>query len=158
MVRHNATYLMLSMLILCTTVGCYPAEKSPRPYVRHIPDDSFKVLVEAKCFRTGGIGPGGVTSDEEFSLRRIMVKDDASVTLDRLFTEGTPVGKLYALLGLRFVNRARYNELVPQMRQDTRSVDEQGGCIISETTVKDIVASIEKGEHDDDILRKDTHK
>jgi hypothetical protein len=113
--------------------------------------DSVKLLEKSQCFRVGHVGVAGVIPNEAIALHRIMKRDDASAALEELYSKGSPAGKLYALLGLRFVNKAKYEELMPQLKQNTDKVETQAGCIVYTETVQAIISSMEAGNYDYDI-------
>ncbi len=146
--------LILQIIVLFAVIGCNSAQNPPKMSGcnNHVSDaastEPFKLLEKSPCFRLGGVGYAGVIAPEEIALRKIMKQDDASAALEELYSKGSPVGKLYALLGLRFVNKAKYEELMPQLKQNTDKVETQAGCIVFKKTVQEIVSSIEAGQYD----------
>lgn len=116
--------------------------------------EPFKLLEKSQCFRIGGVGYAGKIPPEEIALCKIMKKDNASAVLEDLYSKGSSVGKLYALLGLRFINWAKYEELMPQLRQNTCKIDSQSGCIIFEETVQKIIRLMIAGNYDYPIQRE----
>jgi hypothetical protein len=145
--------LILQIIILFTVVGCNSVQNPPEMSgCAHFDNvdfmDPFKLLEKSQCFRIGGVGWGGRTPPEEIALRKIMKREDASAALEELYSKGSSAGKLYALLGLRFANKAKYDELLPQLRQNTDKVATQAGCIVFEKTVQEIVSLMEAGNYD----------
>jgi hypothetical protein len=151
--EHKMKHLILQIIILFLVIGCNSAQNPPEMSgCAHYDNAEFKepvkLLEKSPCFRVGPVGYAGVIAPEEIALRKIMKREDASAALEELYSKGSSAGKLYALLGLRFVNKAKYDELLPQLRQNTDKVATQAGCIVFEKTVQVIVSSIEAGEYD----------
>jgi hypothetical protein len=151
--------MILQIIVIVAVTGCESAQNPPRiSGCNHFDNvdsmEPIKLLEKSQCFRIGGVGWAGVTPPEESALRRIMKQDDASATLEELYSKGSPAGKLYALLGLRFINKARYEELMPQLKQSTDKINTQSGCIIFDETVQAIISSMEAGNYDYDIQRE----
>ena len=82
-----------------------------------------------------------------------MRQDDSIKSLKRLFDEGTSAGKLYALLGLRYVDQATFIELSEDLRNRDDKIETQEGCIIFQATVCDLLKSIEDGTYDMEMQR-----
>ena len=117
------------------------------------PTDPVSYLIKSECFRIGGVGFGAVTPPEEIALRNLMSHEDNSILLTELFNKAAITGKLYALLGLYYVDRQKFDQLASYLRYDSQMIDTQGGCIISRGYVKDVVNSIKSGHYDIDMQR-----
>ena len=147
---RETKYLIILYIILLIITGCDSSEGPiPSSGCHDWPDpdttDPFKILVESKCFRLGPVGFAAVTPPEKIALLRLIERKDASAVLEQLYTKGKTAGKLYALIGLRIVDKYKYNELVPQLRDDASMVDTMGGCIILTEPVQQIVEAIDEG-------------
>ncbi len=110
-------------------------------------------LKKSEVFRLGPVGFAPETPPEEFALRMLMAEDDCPSQFKRLFDEGSIAGKLYALTGLYYKDRSTFNELASGLREDSRSVPRQTGCLVFTQTVKEIIKSIESGDFDRDMQR-----
>jgi len=148
--------LILLLTVFILIVGCHSAQKLPEcSQCRDTNSvNSFMLLANSECFRLGGIGYAGVTSQEEIALRKLMKQENASLVLEELFFKGTLTGQLYALMGLRFVDKAKYEKLFPQLSENHKEVSVQEGCIVHSRTVKEIVNFMETGNYDFFIQRK----
>ncbi|MBN1392267.1 MAG: hypothetical protein JW947_05630 [Sedimentisphaerales bacterium] len=145
--------VILPIMILAAAAGCDSEQDQPAT-----PDyaqrentkltEPFKVLEKSRCFRIGKVGFNEVTPPEEIALYTIMKQGNAPAVLQSLYSKGSPSGKLYALLGLRFTNGVKYRELLQQQKQNMEKVVTQAGHIISEVTMKDIAELIEGGSYD----------
>jgi hypothetical protein len=108
----------------------------------------LEYLKSSYCFRIGTIGIGG-SAPEGIALQKVMEQDNAVDSLLDLFENGSQTGKLYALLGLRFLNHTAFDEFATQLKnQSGNVVDTALGCTSYQTTVGDILKSIEEGEYD----------
>ena len=105
-------------------------------------------------FALGGIGVAGTISSGERALREILEKPDAVAQLERLLTNATPAGQLYALLGLRMKDRAAYNRAVLKLKSSDAKVETARGCMLSQDPFGDLVKEIERGQYDTFLDRK----
>jgi hypothetical protein len=153
---RNTKSLILLLTIFVLIAGCNSAQKqtgcSKCEDVNSV--NSFDLLAGSKCFHVGGIGYAGVISPEEIALRGLMKQKNASAVLEELFSKSPPVGQLYAALGLRIINKAKYEKLIPQINQNNHKVLTQDGCLIFEKTIQEVVKSIDAGDYDFLIQRK----
>jgi hypothetical protein len=114
---------------------------------------AFRLLEKSQCFRLYPVGVAAAVPPEEIALCRLMKQDDASAVLEKLYLKTSSAGRLYALLGLRFVDRTKYEKLLPEMKNDLHEVDTQGGCIVYKEPVQMIIESMEAGNYDAEIQR-----
>lgn len=112
------------------------------------------VLEKASMFALGGIGAAGTMSPGERALREILANRDAVARMERLLTNATPAGRLYALLGLRLKDRALYNRLIQELRPVDAKVETARGCMISQESFGDLLKEIERGQYDTFLDRK----
>jgi hypothetical protein len=106
-------------------------------------------LKSSNCFRIGAIGVGATSAPEGIALQKVMEQDNAVDSLLDLFDNGSQTGKLYALLGLRFLNHTSFDEFATQLKNRSDSlIETAAGCSSYQTTVGDIIKSIEDGEYD----------
>jgi hypothetical protein len=146
--------VLLSLIIFVTAAaGCESEQVQPTVsnYARRTNTsvtEPFKVLEKSRCFRIGKVGFNRVTPPEEVALYTIMKQPNASAVLESLYSKGSPSGKLYALLGLRFTNGAKYKALISEVKQSNEKVITQAGHIISDVTMKDIAELINAGSYD----------
>lgn len=117
-------------------------------------NDPFHLLKTADCFRIGPIGYGADTSPEKIALVKIMNQSDSYVVLEKLFYQASPAGQLYALAGLRLVDKTKYEKLLMQIKHRNREISSQLGCIVQEEPIGNIVEDIERGEFDADIQQE----
>ena len=112
------------------------------------------ILEKAGMFALGGIGAAGTMSPGERALRELFQKADAAARMDRLLTNATPAGQLYALLGLRVKDRAAYQRALEKCRKIDAKVETARGCIVQHESFGDLVKEIERGQYDTFLDRK----
>ena len=112
------------------------------------------VLQKAAMFALGGIGVAGTMSPGERALREVLANRDAVARMERLLTNATPAGRLYALLGLRLKDRALYDRAIRELRAVDAKVETARGCIISQESFGDLLKEIERGQYDTFLDRK----
>jgi hypothetical protein len=112
------------------------------------------VLEKAGMFALGGIGVAGTMSPGERALRELLTNRDVVSRMERLLTNATPAGRLYALLGLRLKDRALYNRVTQELRATDAKVETARGCILSQESFGDLLKEIERGQYDSFLDRK----
>jgi hypothetical protein len=108
-------------------------------------DSTLERLAKVEIFAFGPIGYAGVISQGEKKYRLILSRSSASADFERLFSEGNPEAKFYALVGLRAVNPTRFKELSNSLRDSTEEVLTQSGCIVSHESLGAVLKRIEAG-------------
>ncbi len=112
------------------------------------------VLEKAGMFALGGIGVAGTMSPGERALREILENPNAISRMERLLTNATPAGRLYALLGLRLKDRALYSRVIQELRPVDEKIETARGCMLSQESFGDLVKEIERGQYDTFLDRK----
>jgi hypothetical protein len=118
------------------------------------PGAAEAVLEKAGMFALGGIGVAGTMSPGERALREILANPNAVSRMERLLTNATTAGRLYALLGLRLKDRALYDRAIRELRAVDAKVETARGCIISQELFGDLLKEIERGQYDTFLDRK----
>ena len=119
-----------------------------------VPATPEAILEKAGMFAFGGIGVAGTMSHGERALREILEKPQAIERLERLLTNATPAGQLYALVALRLKDRALYDRAVQKLRSIDTKVETAHGCMLSQESFADLVKEIERGQYDTFLERK----
>jgi hypothetical protein len=112
------------------------------------------VLEKAAMFALGGIGVAGTMSPGERALREVLANPNAVSRMERLLSNATPAGRLYALLGLRIKDRPLYNRVIQELRATDAKVETARGCMLSQESFGDLVKEIERGQYDTFLDRK----
>ena len=149
-------YLTLALLLV-SLAGCsgISSEKSGcAQWDSASSIDPFELLKNSMCFRIGGVGAAAATPPEEIALRRLMAKKGADEVLQKLFIEGSPAGQLYALFGLRSVAPTDFDRIAAQLKPNNTSIWTQGGCIVYQMPMNEIVQAIKNGQYDIYMKRK----
>jgi hypothetical protein len=111
-------------------------------------------LRKTDLFALGGIGVAGTMSEGERALREVLKESDVAVRLEKLLSDASPAGKLYALLGLRLRDRAAYQRALEKLRTTNAKVQTARGCILQQESFGDLVKEIERGQYDNFLARE----
>jgi hypothetical protein len=109
---------------------------------------SEAVLQKTQMFALGGIGVAGTMSEGERALREILKQPDALARLEALLANGSPAGKLYALLGLRIKDRPRYERARDKFPKLEMKIETARGCMLDREPVSHLADEIERGQYD----------
>ena len=124
------------------------------PSVRSEQSAPDVALRSTGLFALGGIGAAGSMSEGERALREILRESDGAAPLEKLLSDASPAGQLYALLGLRGRDRAAYERALGKLRTTNAKVHTARGCILSEESFGDLVKEIERGLYDNFLARE----
>jgi hypothetical protein len=111
-------------------------------------------LRKTELFALGGIGVAGSMSEGERALREVLKESDVAARLEKLLADASPVGQLYALLGLRRRDRAAYERALGKLRTTDAKVQTARGCILQQESFSDLLNEIERGQYDDFLARE----
>jgi hypothetical protein len=115
-------------------------------------------LRKTELFALGGIGVAGTMSEGERALREVLNESGVTARLEKLLSDASPAGQLYALLGLRVRDRAAYERALGKLRMTNAKVQTARGCILSEESFGDLVKEIERGVYDNFLAREWPHQ
>lgn len=112
-------------------------------------DQAYAILRAATGFVMGPAGASGTRSSGEEALRTLLALPTAATDVRRLLREARIGGRLYALLGLRWLADDDFAaELEPYLAKQEAVSTMHGCCVLSEP-VSAIAACISKGWYDD---------
>jgi hypothetical protein len=111
-------------------------------------------LRKTELFALGGIGAAGSMSEGERALREVVKESDVAERLEKLLSDASPAGQLYALLGLRVRDRAAYERALGKLRTTNAKVQTARGCILQQESFGDLVKEIERGVYDNFLARE----
>ena len=111
-------------------------------------------LRKTGLFALGGIGVAGTMSEGERALREVLKESDGAARLEKLLSDASPAGQLYALLGLRLRDRAAYERALQKLRTTDAKVQTARGCILQQESFRDLVKEIERGQYDNFLARE----
>ena len=111
-------------------------------------------LRKTELFALGGIGVAGTMSEGERALRELLKESDVAARLEKLVADASPAGQLYALLGLRTLDRAAYERALGKLRSTNAKVHTARGCMLSEESFSDLMKEIERGQYDTFLARE----
>jgi hypothetical protein len=111
-------------------------------------------LRKTELFALGGVGVAGSMSEGERALREVLKESGVTARLEKLLSDASPAGQLYALLGLRVRDRAAYERALGKLRTTNAKVRTARGCMLSEESFGDLVKEIERGQYDNFLARE----
>ncbi len=111
-------------------------------------------LRKTELFALGGIGVVGSMSEGERALREVLKESDVAARLEKLLSDASPAGQLYALLGLRRRDRVAYERALQKLRTTDAKVQTARGCILQLESFGDLVKEIERGQYDNFLARE----
>jgi len=128
--------------LLVATAATASAQLGPVAYQR---------LKNIDRFALEPVGYAAITSEGESDFRILMHQDksQALAQLEKLYAEGNPQAKAYALAGLHILNPERFNELNAVLPKIT--VYTESGCIGSTEPLASVAKEIASGAFDPPI-------
>jgi len=118
------------------------------------PRQGYQHLCSVKKFAFGGVGFAGITSDGEFAFRAVMLSPKAAELFRDGCVQATDEGKLYALCGLRQIDKEAYDHYVTTFRLRTNYVRTQSGCVMRDKPMSMVVGEIVDGNYDSNFAEK----
>jgi hypothetical protein len=105
------------------------------------------LVLKAEQLDDAAIGIAGVRTQVYDAFSQLYKAGKASTDSAKvLIASATPAGRIYGYLIFRRVSPADADSVVKQMMLDQADVEVLNGCIVSHSTVSEIVARIQKGE------------
>jgi hypothetical protein len=102
-------------------------------------EKEYSLLKTAEYFTDGPIGVAGKTPTTLIALKKVMKHTNSKSLLHDLIEEANYEGKLYALIGLYFVDYEYYIEEIQRFSQLQVNVRTYEGCILSVEKMRDIL-------------------
>jgi len=102
-------------------------------------EKEYSLLKNAEYFTKGPIGVAGKTPETLIALKILLKHTNSKSLLHDLIEEASHEGKLYALIGLYFVDYEYYMKQVQHFNQVQINVRTYEGCIISVEKMSDIL-------------------
>jgi hypothetical protein len=124
------------------------------PTARSEQSDPNTTLRKTELFALGGIGVAGSMSEGERALREILTESSITARLEKLLSDASPAGQLYALLALRVRDRAAYERALGKLRMTNAKVHTARGCMLREESFGDLLKEIERGVYDNFLARE----
>lgn len=130
--------------------------------------NAYQNLVSANLFALGGIGYGGETSEGEKALDILLQEREGEKALQDIAKRVSSEGGLYALIGLRMLNRDCFDDAVKNFKNLPEPSERKGyvgktgkgivtrmaGCSLFWQKRLDVADEIAKGEFDQEIQWK----
>jgi hypothetical protein len=111
-------------------------------------DAAVRRLASVGIFAFGGVGYAGGTSKGEIVFKLVFSQPPpvALAAFEKLYANGNPQGKSYALSGIKKLNPNRFKELLATAVASTDEVEVMRGCIISHESLREVAKQIASGK------------
>lgn len=111
-------------------------------------DDALLRLEKVTIFAIGPVGYAGVMSGGERDYRLIMTNspERALQLLNDVYAKGDVQGRAYALVGIRKLDPARFQELYLALSSSKDMAQVESGCIVSSRKLQEIAGEIKEGK------------
>ena len=111
------------------------------------PESPFQQLTHVQYFAVGGTGEGGDISAGEKNFHLLLAEPSALAEFERLYSVGNLQAKAYALVGIRQLNHARFNQMSHSLRNSKDLVNVQSGCKSFDVPFGELLKSIASGRY-----------
>jgi hypothetical protein len=105
-------------------------------------------LFNIKCFAFGGVGYAGTTSPGEMAFRTVLESTNALELFETTLSNGTVEAKLYALCGIRSLNKKSFNASAKALKEADPKVTTMSGCLVTEEKASAVIQRIADGAYD----------
>ncbi len=111
---------------------------------------AVKSLTKTGMFAFGGVGFIGKISQGEIDFRTIQSQPPAVAlaSFETVFASGDEAAQLYALAGIRQLDKSRFKELFRTLDHSDQTIFIAEGCIIERRRMADIAKAIDDGSYD----------
>jgi hypothetical protein len=110
-------------------------------------DAALVSLAKVDIFAFGGVGYAGVISQGEKDYRVIMSRPSALADFEKLLAVANAQGRLYALVGIRILNKDRFKQLFQSLNSATDEVTTEKGCIVDRQPFGIVLKQIDHDEY-----------
>lgn len=111
---------------------------------------TVRSLAETGVFAFGGVGFAGKISQGEIDFR-VIQSQPAAVALasfETVYSTGDSAAQIYALAGIRQLNRERFKEILLSLGGSQEKVFTMEGCIMERRRLVDVAKAIDAGSYD----------
>ncbi len=130
--------------VLCLPAAAACAAKPAAP-------DLADTLAKVNVFAFGGVGFAGQTSHGETAYRALIALPAAPQLFAEVYARGTPEACCYALVALRRVDPAKFQQLLATVRLSAVDVNEVQGCNMSKEKLGMVARQIANGFYDQQV-------
>jgi len=110
-------------------------------------DQAESILANTEIFADAAVFNSGEPSPQVAAFNVLLDQEDALVRFERLADGSKVAGRLYALCGFQVLNRPRYQALAEELKQSSKEVETQFGCIGGREKVAELVQQIGKQKY-----------
>ena len=112
---------------------------------------TVKSLAKTGVFAFGGVGFIGKISQGEIDFKVIQSQPTAVAlaSFETIYATGDPAAKVYALAGIRQLDRERFKEILRSLDGSQEMVFTMQGCVMERHRLADVARAIDAGSYDD---------
>ena len=114
---------------------------------------TVRSLAKTDVFAFGGVGFIGKISQGEIDFRIIQSQPSAVAlaSFETVYSTGDSAAQIYALAGIRQLDRARFEEIFQSLDGSQEMVFTMQGCVMERHRLVDIAKAIDAGNYDDSL-------
>ncbi len=147
----KAVNVIAGLLVLLGGVCC-SAATTPGP-AKAKPTDkdaqqAYESLIVAQFFAFGGVGEAGTISPGEKAFSTVLASTNALSLFRKTLAKGTTEARLYALFGLRRLDRRSFDSAAKDLVTANPKVTTMTGCIVWHEQAATLVKQIAEGRYD----------
>jgi hypothetical protein len=135
-----------ALFILFSAERCFSSDLSSQG--SNSVQTAHEQLLNIKCFAFGGVGYAGTTSLGEIAFRAGLESTNALELFEITLTKGTDEAKLYALCGIRSLNKKSFDTSAKALKEADAKVRTMSGCLVTEEKVSVVIKRIADGIYD----------
>src|ERR1700722_5370383 len=111
---------------------------------------TVRSLAKTDVFAFGGVGFIGKISQGEIDFRIIQSQPSAVAlaSFETVYSTGDSAAQIYALAGIRQLDRARFEEIFQSLDGSQEMVFTMQGCVMERHRLVDIAKAIDAGNYD----------
>ena len=108
---------------------------------------AYKTLLKARMFSLDRVGIAGQTPETVEAFRFLLADPLGPQSFKQLLEEGSLPGQVYALAGIYLTDPPSFHEAAARFEDNAQMLETAfGGCVISCSSVRDLVRMISDGE------------
>jgi hypothetical protein len=138
--------LVAALVVLFSVERCFSSDLSSQG--SNSVQTAHEQLLNIKCFAFGGVGYAGTTSPGEIAFRAVLESTNALELFETTLSKGSDEAKLYALCGIRSLNKESFNAAAKSLKATNPKVTTMSGCLVTEEKVSVVIRRIADGAYD----------
>jgi|GEM_PF-2003963 len=138
--------LVAALFVLFSVERCFSSDLSSQG--SNSVQTAHEQLLNIKCFAFGGVGYAGTTSPGEIAFRAVLESTNALELFETTLSKGSDEAKLYALCGIRSLNKESFNASAKALKEADPKVRTMSSCLATEEKASVVIKRIADGIYD----------